>query len=186
MSFARNPETFRADDALEMDEDLRVSKQRRSNGRARAAAHAATGASWLALVAATTLGSSAFSRLRAEVTADARKLEPSAEGYRLIVQSYAPGSLGDRNLPGVRARPLASTQRAVTREELARGVAVDVLGVSTTADSPLIVAWVERGKPNLDFDALEARPGDDAFYGAASANETVRATPVILNHRRSA
>jgi len=49
------------------------------------------------------------------------------------------------------------------------------------------VAWVERGRANLDFDALEARPTADAFYGvAATAKELSVATPVVLKRHRSA
>lgn len=157
------------------------------------AAKAAAGVSWLALVAATTVGVGSFHRVRAAVSADARALGSSDVGYRLVVQSYAPESFAMRggDLPTQKARPLASTQRAVTREELARGVAVDVLGVTASgATAPIIVAWVERGRPDLEFDALEARPSDDAVYGiAASAGAGVEsgaalgATPVVLKHR---
>ena len=157
------------------------------SARARGAAKAAAGASWLALVAATTVGIGALHRVRAAVSVDARTLGTSDVGYRLIVQSYAPESFGASDLPGQRARPLASTQRAVTRQELARGIAVDVLGVSAAAgDAPVIVAWVERGKADLEFDALEARPSQDAVYGVAAAGEQALATPVVLSRRRSA
>ena len=156
------------------------------SARAREAAKAAAG-SWLALVAATTVGIGALHRVRAAVSVDTRALGTSDVGYRLIVQSYAPESFGASDLPAQRARPLASTQRAVTREELARGVAVDVLGVSAIAgNAPVIVAWVERGKPDLEFDALEARPSQDAVYGVAAAGEQALATPVVLSRRRSA
>ncbi|HEX6767600.1 MAG TPA: hypothetical protein VF103_19005 [Polyangiaceae bacterium] len=152
---------------------------------ARGAARAAASVSWLALVAATTVGVESLHHVRAAVSADARHLGRSDVGYRLIVQSYSPESFraGAKNLPGLRARPLASTQRAVTREELARGIAVDVLGVSASGGAaPIIVAWVERGKPNLEFDALEAKPSNDAMYGVASVGEA-RATPVVLSRR---
>jgi hypothetical protein len=169
---------------------LTVKARSRIRATARGAAKAAAGASWLALVAATTVGVGSLSRVRAAVSVDARKLSRSDVGYRLIVQSYAPESfgIGARDLPALRARPLASTQRAVTREELARGVAVDVLGVSSMGESsPVIVAWVERGRPNLEFDALEARPNDDAVYGVAAAGiESTQATPVVLSRRRVA
>ena len=159
----------------------------RITARARGAAKAAAGASWLALVAATTVGIGSLHRVRAAVSADTRALGTSNVGYRLIVQSYAPESYGTNELPALRARPLASTQRAVTREELARGVAVDVLGVSATGGSaPVIVAWVERGKPDLEFDALEARPSVDAVYGVAATGEQALATPVVLSRRRAA
>ena len=155
----------------------------RVKATARGAAKAAAGVSWLALVAATTVGVGSLHRVRAAVSVDARKLGRSDVGYRLVVQSYAPDSFRVGDLPVVRARPLGSTQRAVTREELERGIAVDVLGVSaSSADAPVIVAWVERGKPDLEFDALEARPSNDAFYGVAAAG-SVEATPVVLSRR---
>jgi len=166
---------------------LTVKARSRIRATARGAAQAAAGASWLALVAATTVGVGSLHRVRAAVSVDARKLAHSGGGYRLIVQSYAPKSFGAQDLPAQRARPLGSTQRAVTREELARGVAVDVLGVSEAGeDASVIVAWVERGKPDLEFDALQARPSEDAYYGVAPANEPVGATPVVLSRRRSA
>lgn len=139
--------------------------------------------SWFALVAATTLGG-ALHHVRAAVSADTRTLGVSEVGYRLIVQSYAPESFGTGALPTVHARPLASTQRAVTREELARGVAVDVVGVTASDRAPVIVAWVERGQPNLEFDALRARPSQDAVYGVAlGEGEPGSATPVVLSRR---
>jgi hypothetical protein len=148
---------------------------------------AAASVSWLALVAATTVGVGSLHRVRAAVSVDARKLGRSDVGYRLVVQSYAPDSfrVGVRDLPTVRARPLGSTQRAVTREELERGIAVDVLGVSAASpDATVIVAWVERGKPDLEFDALEARPSNDAYYGVAAAGQRESvATPVVLSRR---
>jgi hypothetical protein len=142
--------------------------------------------SWFALVAATTIGAGALHHVRAAVSADARALEASEVGYRLVVQSYAAESfLTGARLPTVHARPLASTQRAVTREELARGVAVDVVGVSATDDrAPVIVAWVERGKPNLEFDALRARPSQDAVYGVAFGESAPGSpTPVVLSRK---
>jgi len=163
-----------------------VTARFRMTARARGAAKAAAGASWLALVAATTVGVGSLHRVRAAVSADARQLAGSDVTYRLIVQSYAAESFGANELPVQRARPLASTQRAVTREELARGVAVDVLGVSATGDhAPVIVAWVEQGKPDLEFDALEARPSQNAVYGVATTGEQALATPVVLSKRRA-
>jgi hypothetical protein len=89
--------------------------------------------------------------------------------YRLIVQSYSPANIVD-GVPRAHARPLASAQRSVTAEELSQGVAVDVveLGGHDT-DSPVLVAWLERGAADLDFDGRRARPRRDAFRGVASA-----------------
>ena len=124
----------------------------------------------MALVAATTLGLQAIQRVRAEVSMGAGKLGSDAVSeYRLIVQSYSPANIVD-GVPRAHARPLASAQRSVTAEELNQGVAIDVveLGGQDT-DSPVLVAWLERGAADLDFDARRARPGRDAFRGVASA-----------------
>jgi hypothetical protein len=119
--------------------------------------------------------------VRTAVSADPSKLAQSQDGYRLIVQSYARSSLGQGELPEARVRPLASAQRAITPEELARGVTVDVLGVDGERDASMVVAWVERGRADLDFDALEARPGAGAFYGVARTSEAPEArTAVVL------
>jgi hypothetical protein len=136
-------------------------------------------------VAATALGVPGAQRLRAAVSADPKELGESGDGYRLIVQSYAAKSLGSGQLPASRARPIASTQRAITAEELASGVAVDMLGLDAAgapaAEAPVIVAWVERGRPDLDFDGFEARPAADAFYGIATTDAvSPAATPIVL------
>ncbi|HEY8946528.1 MAG TPA: hypothetical protein VIM73_19890 [Polyangiaceae bacterium] len=129
---------------------------------------AAASASWMTLVAATTVGSPSLQRVRAEVTANETELSREArEEYRLVVQSYSPESVVD-GVPALHARPLASAQRSVTAEELSRGVAVDVVGVGERASNGgVIIAWVERGAPNLEFDGRRARPGRDAYIGIA-------------------
>jgi hypothetical protein len=144
-------------------------KPKKSRPRRRIVSKA--GVSWMALLAATTVGIGTVQRVRAAVSADPTKLAGSERGYRLIVQSYARSSLGTGQLPRQREKPLASTQRAITPAELARGVAVDVLGLTDQSEAPVIVAWVESGRPDLDFDALDARPGADAFYGIAPTTE---------------
>jgi hypothetical protein len=139
----------------------------------------------MALVAATTLGLGAVERTRAEVSAAEPLATGSRDGYRLIVQSYSKASVGKDSVPGLEARPLASAQRAVTPEELARGVAIDVLqvGEAATLKGPIVVAWVEQGAANLDFDARRARPSEGAVYGAA---ETTDGTVQIVLRRRHA
>ncbi len=144
-------------------------KPKKSRPRRRMVSKA--GVSWMALLAATTVGIGSVQRVRAAVSADPTKLAVSERGYRLIVQSYARSSLRNGQLPRDHEKPLASTQRAITKEELARGVAVDMVGLAEAQEAPVIVAWVESGRPDLDFDALEARPAADAFYGIASATE---------------
>jgi len=134
---------------------------------------AAAGASWMALLAATSLGAVSVERMRAEVSIQDLAAATSA-GYRLIVQSYAPNSVRADRLPGAGQRPLASAQRAVTAEELAAGVAVDVLQIDETKageQAPVIVAWLEHGAPDLEFDARRARPAAGAVYGIAQSSE---------------
>jgi hypothetical protein len=131
---------------------------------------AAANASWMALLAATSLGAVSVERMRAEVSAQDLGAATSA-GYRLIVQSYARSSVAANQLPGASHRPLASVQRAVTAEELAQGIAVDVLQIDQASNEhgPVIVAWLEHGAPDLELDALRARPSRGAVYGVAQS-----------------
>lgn len=138
-------------------------------GRRGPASGAAAGASWMALVAATTLGVSGVQWLRAEVSLGGAALPRSgADEYRLIVQSYSATDVVD-GVPSAYARPIGSAQRSVTPAELARGIAIDLVEVGGDANHPpVVVAWFERGSANLDFDARRARPGRDAYIGTAS------------------
>lgn len=145
---------------------------------------AAAGASWMALVAATTLGLPVLQRLRAEVSVSAQELpRETLEEYRLVVHSYPAESVVN-GVPQEHARPCASAQRAVTTEELARGVAVDVMavGAEEAREASVIVAWVERGAPDLEFDARRARPSREAYVGTVAADELSEAR-VVLTRR---
>jgi len=134
----------------------------------------------MALVAATTIGLGQLERVRAEVSADSAMLGASGGHYRLVVQSYARESVAGGHVPSIRQKPLASAQRSVTAAELSRGVAVDVLRVGEASDpSQVIVAWVERGEANLEFDGAEARPSAAALYGASEPRELGSARVVL-------
>jgi len=129
-----------------------------------------TGAvSWTALVAAT-LGLSSADLVRAEIASDGLG---SDGAYRLVVQSYSAESLAADDLPGTYARPLGSMQRAVTAEELERGIAVDLVQIDAAPAAPIVVAWVEPGEPDLEYDALRARPSPGAHYGVGSPGARV-------------
>lgn len=145
-------------------------------------------ASWIALVAATTLGAGQFASFRAEIRAEPEvTVDDAKTGYRLVVQSYAAtGAVAANGLPAAGARPLASTQRAITAQELREGVAVDIVQVGVTEDEaskPIVLAWVEPGEPNLEFDALRARPNPGAFYGVAQADADASSTRVRIERR---
>lgn len=136
-------------------------------------AAAAAGASWLALVAATTIGINDVDCVRAEIRGDSGlPVSGSSPSYRLVVQCYAPESLRAGHLNHY-ARPLGSVQRAVTPEELQRGVSVDVLqfGEEGRGKQAMVVAWVEPGEPTLEYDAMLARPSADAVVGMSESYE---------------
>ena len=121
----------------------------------------AAAGSWLALLAATTLGDGADT-VRAEVRAEGL----AGDGvYRLVVQSY--DSTGGQ-VPGQSARPVGSAQRAVTADELKQGVQVSLIEFRAPvhAERPVVVAWIEAGGPDLEFDGRTARPGPGSVYGS--------------------
>jgi hypothetical protein len=111
--------------------------------------------------------------VHADIQSDARL--DAGRSYRLIVQSY---DHADVSTLGTRERPLASTQRAVTPEELKQGVRVGLLefrqdrresddGVSIATGRPVVLAWVEEGRPDLELDGLRARPQPGSLLGTS-------------------
>ncbi len=143
----------------------------------------AAAGSWLALLAATTLGDGADT-LHAEVRADG--LRDGA--YRLVVQSYD-ASRG--RVPGRDARPVGSLQRSVTADELRQGVHVNLLELRepTTvpvSERPMVVAWIETGEPNLEFDGRTARPRPGNVYGVARREGGQDAIQISLNRKLAA
>jgi hypothetical protein len=137
--------------------------------------------SWLALVAATSLGIGHAETLHAEVKLTGDALEGGGR-YRLIVQSY--DKLDRASFIPSSVRPRASAQRAVTADDLARGIRIDLieLGESEAAGdrSGVVVAWVEPGEANLEFDARRARPKPGSLYGVAESNSSVE---IVLDRR---
>jgi len=86
-------------------------------------------------------------------------------------------------MPGVERRPVGSYQRAVTVAEVRRGVRVSVLELRQGAESRsgAVVAWVEAGRPDLDFDGRTARPLPGAMFGLARRASAM--TRLQLRHR---
>lgn len=132
----------------------------------------------MSLVAATALGLTDVEAVRARIVSEP-VLDPGADSWRLVVQSYSSKSLAERGLPDAYARPRTSTQRAITAEELRQGVDVRIVDIEggDFADR-VVVAWVEPGAPDLEFDGMRARPPAGAYYGVgrmASAEVVLRA-----------
>jgi hypothetical protein len=152
----------------------------RTRKQLRSSRSAAAG-SWIALLAATTVGDAAAT-LRAEVRAEG--LSDDAP-YRLVVQSY---DASDGRLPDRHARPIGSAQRAVTAGELREGVYVDLLelrsGATTPqAGAPVVVAWIEAGEPNLEFDGRMARPAPGSVYGVVKRATAQDSVQISLNRK---
>ncbi len=84
-------------------------------------------------------------------------------GYRLVIQEFAHGGS-----PG--ALPIASAQRAVEGTELLRGLTLRLFrNCSASAGPTRVVAWLEPGAADLEFDGLEATPDDATWFASASA-----------------
>jgi hypothetical protein len=116
----------------------------------------------MALLAATTLGVDGANTVRAEVRADEDLVE--SRDYRLVVQSF------DGEAQTGPSRPVGSYQRAVTAAELRRGVNVSVVELRQGAaerKAGAVVAWIEAGKPDLEFDGRTARPRPGSIVGRA-------------------
>jgi hypothetical protein len=136
-------------------------------GRLTLSKGAGTTGSWVAVLAATTLGGASAATIRAEVRA--RGLTDGA--YRLVVQSY---DRADGPVPSLRERPVGSVQREVTAAELRSGVQVNLLefrggpagpGSEPALEEPVVVAWVEASGAELEFDGRRARPSPGSMYG---------------------
>jgi hypothetical protein len=113
--------------------------------------------SWTSLVA-TTLGLDVFGRLRIVVRAQSVGLERG----RLVVQAFAKAEN--------QARPVASAQRAVSREELLAGVEIMLHPDHSSPDaSHHVLAWIEPGEPDLEYDGLRARPNAPVSLGRVRA-----------------
>jgi hypothetical protein len=126
----------------------------------------------------TTLGNAADT-LRAEVCAR----DVSNGSYRLVVQSYDGRIDG---VPGRRVRPVGSVQRDVTAEELRSGISVNLLELRSTRttkalNKPVVVAWIETGSADLEFDGRSARPAAGCVYGVATRDGPDGAVRIVLD-----
>jgi len=139
------------------------------------------GDSWLGLVAATTKGVGERSRVRVNI----RAVAPiQGDSFRLVVQSYSASALAHNGSIHDSETPVASLQRAVSQDELRSGLDIDVMHVGTGCQDPadlVVYAWVEPGRPDLEFDAALARPTRGALRGSAlSRRDLVRGATAEL------
>jgi hypothetical protein len=157
-----------------------MATRKHSSSRTRSA----SAGSWLALLAATTLGDGADT-LRAEVRAEG----VSDGAYRLVVQSY---DASEGSLPARGARPIGSVQRAVTADELRQGVSVNLLELRPGApaesarERPMVMAWIEAGAPDLEYDGRTARPVPGSVYGVVARDARREGVRISLNRKVSA
>lgn len=139
-------------------------------------AKAAAG-SWLALVAATSLGPGVGT-----VSADVRAEGLREGAYRLVVQSY---DQAEGRVPGRDAKPVGSVQRSVTADELREGVRISLVEIRpeepSSASAPVVVAWIEAGAPDLEFDGRTARPQRGNMYGVVRRSGGQGAVQISLD-----
>jgi hypothetical protein len=146
---------------------------------------AGTAASWMALLASTTMGLSHYGRVRAQISADG--LEPG-RSYRLIAQAYPASTVRTGFRPDGRTRPLGSAQRSTTAEQLRSGVALDIVQLGDdagAAEVPVVFAWVEPGEADLEYDGRRASPGPEAVValGRGQFEHGSGETSVTINLR---
>jgi hypothetical protein len=125
--------------------------------------------SWFALLASSTLGENAVASTSTRI--QPMRVKRSRGPMRLVVQAYAPEDAPD-GAPRPGARPYTYAQRRVTAGELRRGVHVDLVdlsGAGARPEAPHVVAWVERGEPDLNFDGRGARPRANSWVGGGRA-----------------
>jgi hypothetical protein len=87
----------------------------------------------------------------------------------------------------------------VTADELRHGVQMSLIefaagpgarragGVvpGAAGAGPVVVAWIEAGEPNLEFDGLTARPGPDSLYASVKRGVGPDVVQISLKGRRA-
>jgi hypothetical protein len=79
----------------------------------------------------------------------------------------------------------------VTADELRHGVHVSLIELRPEAPSqatsakPVVMAWIEAGEPDLEFDGRRARPQPGSVYGVAKREPRADVVQISLNRRRT-
>ena len=140
------------------------------------------GGSWLALVAETTPGMGRMACERVRVRGVGVEGDRS---LRLVVQSYACSDVGLDGMPLPSARPIGSTQWGTNAAQLRRGIEVSLVHLSEES-AAMVVAWIEVGDGDLEFDARRARPDGASLVGVACSSRGDRAEVVLRRIERHA
>jgi len=154
--------------------------------RQRAASPRSSGhsGSWLALLAAATLGAGAASVVAEVSLDDADRPLRGGAFHRVIVQVYPVASDGVIR----RCAPATSEQRIVSVDQLRRGIQVPLLGIEparAAGASLAVVAWVAPGETHLDVDSFDARPDGCAVMGETRMSAGAESVEVTLQRRRT-
>jgi hypothetical protein len=56
----------------------------------------------------------------------------------------------------------------------------------SAGERPVVVAWIEAGEPNLEFDGRKARPQPGSVYGVARRDTGRDAVQISLNRMLAA
>jgi len=140
--------------------------------------------SWMALLAATTLGWDGRT-LRARVCADDTLGLDDAATYGLMVQSYEGRSME------AGAHPVGSLQRFVSGAELRRGIDVNLIELRALASDrgpdAVVVAWITSAT-SLEMDGRAARPEPGQVFGRARTRAAgdVRPVRIALSRKMAA
>ena len=85
---------------------------------------------------------------------------------------------------------MGSIQRSVSADELRQGVHVNLLELrqqaavaSADVQSPMVVAWIEAGEPDLEFDGRTARPSPGSVYGVVKRAATQGVVQITLDRK---
>jgi len=138
--------------------------------------------SWLALVAAATVGSGT-SPVLANLTLDDSDRPLKSQAFHRVIVQLLPVSADGAS---VRDEPRSSEQRIVTLEQLRRGIQIPLFHPSNQPEPQLaVVAWLHPGDAHLEVDPFEARPDGSRVIGVSRLVTEAEQVQVRLLRRRT-
>lgn len=138
--------------------------------------------SWLALVAAATVGSGT-SPVLANLTLDDADRPLKSQAFHRVIVQLLPVSADGASL---RDQPRSSEQRIVTLDQLRRGIQIPLFHPSNQPEPELaVVAWLHPGEAHLELDPFEARPEGSRVIGVSRIATEAGHVQVRLQRRRT-